>query len=354
MSQAQDQRDISAQRKPARKPAAASGHLRVAVDDGYAQVKLYGEAPDGSIRQAKIPTIIRPARAGTVVDFGGEAVGLYRTSEGESFVCSDQLRGEETRFPDFHLSQMNRVIVRHALISAGYGDTGIELFTSLPVDEYFNGGQVNRERLDAKSKNIRGDVESVPAGRPQPAIHDVKVGCQAIAAYFDLILDDDGREASERHDAVAVVDIGGSTTDVAVVLGGSQIDNSVSGTVRLGVLDLQRDLATRLVSRFNFEPTSLDAVLRTRSIKAWGDKVDVGEQIDAAVAEISSQLSREITRRIGTAGQLDKVLFVGGGGNLFTGLVKHWKNGVLAPDPEFANARGLLKYGRMASRIGDG
>jgi plasmid segregation protein ParM len=321
----------------------------IAIDDGYAQIKLVGENTAGRLVKLRLPTIIRPARAGSVVNLDGDVVGMYKTSEGESFVCNEKIKGEETRFPDFHISQMNRVIVNHALNVAGYGGQKITLLTSLPVDEYFMDGSINRARIAAKTENLKSPVESMPPGRPMPKIHDVKVGCQAISAYFDMAFDNDGAERTENLDAVAVVDIGGSTTDIAVVLGGETIDNSISGTARIGILDLHRDLASRLSQKFGFEPNNMDDILRAKSIKAWGEKHDVSAIVEESIAAISSQIEREISRRIGTAGNIDRVLFVGGGACVFGGLIKHWRNAMVVDDPEFANARGLLKYAKHYS-----
>ncbi|WP_174502092.1 ParM/StbA family protein [Acidiphilium sp. C61] len=321
----------------------ATGLLEVAIDDGYAQMKLCGRTHDGRIRVLKMPSMIRAARAGAMIDFDGSMVGVYRTAEGQSFVCGDDVRGEDTRVPDFHVSQMNRVLVHHVLQAAGYGEARVRLLTSLPVDEYFAGDSVNRDRIAAKTANLREGVQAV-AGPGLADIADVKVGCQGLAAYFDLLLDDAGRERIGRLDAVAVVDIGGSTTDIAVVLNGSKIDSAASGTARVGVLDLQNDLARRLSARFGFEPKRLDQAVRTRTVNIWGEKTDIGAELDASVDEITAQIEREISRRIGNAGNIDKVLFVGGGAVLLSGLVSHWRNAVLAEDPEFANARGLLKY----------
>lgn len=331
-------------------PAAGSppGLAEVAIDDGYAQMKLCGRGPDGKIRTLKMPSMIRAARAGAMIDFDGAMVGVYRTPEGQSFVCGDDVKGEDTRVPDFHVSQMNRVLVHHVLQAAGYGDTSIRLLTSLPVDEYFSGDAVNRDRIALKTANLKQPVEPV-AGPALAQIADVKVGCQGIAAYFDLVLDEDGRSRMDALDAVAVVDVGGSTTDIAVVLNGSKIDSGVSGTARVGVLDLQRDLGRRLNAKFGFEPNRLDQAVRTRAVRMWGEMKDIGPELDESIVEISAQIEREISRRIGTAGNIDKVLFVGGGAVLLQGLVANWRNAVLAEEAEFANARGLLKYARKYS-----
>ncbi len=327
--------------------------LRVAIDDGLAQMKLVGETPSGSIVTFKIPTAIRSASAGAVIDLSGDMVGMYRTEEGQSFVCSSETRAEETRFPDFHVSQQDRVLIHHALAEAGYGDDHVEILTALPVDEYFVAGQVNRGRIDLKVSNLLKGI--VPVGRYEPGawaeIVGVKVGCQGIAAFFDFTLNESGKpNGIGRPDSVAVIDIGGSTTDIAVIMKGTKIDGGSSGAARLGVLDVHAGVRAGLTKRFDFTPSltpdAMNIAIRTGRVTLFREEHDVSEIVNAAVADIGNQIIREVERKIGNAATLDAVLFVGGGAGLFREVVGNWRGVTIPNDPEFANARGLLKYAR--------
>jgi hypothetical protein len=95
----------------------------VAIDDGFAAMKLIGERPDGSVQYMEFPSIIRSGsdRAMASVFGDNNRIGYYQTEEGIFFTVSKDIVGDGTRIPDFHISQMNRVLVNHALMAAGYG-----------------------------------------------------------------------------------------------------------------------------------------------------------------------------------------------------------------------------------------
>lgn len=325
--------------------------LRVAIDDGLAQMKLFGEQVGGGYKALKFPTGVNPAGAGGVVDLEGEMVGMYETEEGERFVCSDSVQTEESRFPDFHVSQINRVLIRHALLKAGYAGQKIELFTGLPVDEYFTGGNArNAERINRKIANLKRSVTALSSNQVPPELISVKVGCQAISAYFDYLLDANGQPVMEVQETVAVVDIGGSTTDIAVIMGGQNIDGASSGATRIGVLDVHRSLREKLAQALGLtlrlSPKAIDQACRTRQIKLYGELQDISPQVDAAVRETGHAIIREIDRKIGNGATLDKILLVGGGAALFAQFLSRWRNAEMLKDGEFANARGLLKFAK--------
>jgi len=330
--------------------------LRVAIDDGLAQMKLVGETAGGPIKTLKIPTSIRAASAGGIIDLSGEIIGMYETEEGQRFVCSDELPSEETRHPDFHVSQIDRVLIGHTLLEAGYtGVDRIELLTAMPVDEYFVAGQINRDRIRQKTENLLKSVRAIPEGsREMARIIDVKVGCQAIAAFFDIMFDDEGKvRPGNTPDAIAVVDIGGSTTDVAVVLRGKSIDQGSSGALRRGVLDVHAAFVAGLTKSFGFTPrlsqTAMNRAIRTGKVSLFREEHDVSKILKAAVDDVGGQIMRDVERKIGNAATMDGVVFVGGGAGLFAHVVKHWRGVAIPHDPEFANARGLLKYANSRS-----
>lgn len=343
------QDDLAHTHKPA--PSRAKAPLLVAIDDGLAQTKLLGDGPDGQPRTLKIPTSIRAASAGAMVDLSGDLVGMYRTAEGEEYVCSAGIPTEETRHPDFHVSQIDRVLVTHALVEAGYAGQEVVVLTALPVDEYFSGGQVNRTRIDRKIANLKAGIAMMGSQNPMPRIVDVKVGCQGLAAFFDYTLDDRGKPRGEALESVVVVDIGGSTTDiVSIVRGGQTIDQSASGAARLGVLDVHTLLTEKLTADLGFPvrltPAAIDRACRTGQIKINRVDRDVSSLVREAVGDVGAQIVREVERRIGKAATVDAVLFVGGGAALFKDVVQHWSGVEVVADGEMANARGLLKYAR--------
>ncbi len=324
----------------------------VAVDDGYAQTKLWTpEGPDGQPLRFVTRSTARPGRYGLGSLGGGSAVGAYEaTPEGDEFTVSEDVEGESTQFDGYHTSTMNRVLVHHALAEAGFGGREIRLVTGLPVADYFVGTDRDSTKIDTKRSNLMKGVADRSGSRTMPRILEVAVGCQAVAAFVDHVVGDD---LSERHDPsapTAVVDIGGRTTDLAVVVRGTAIDHARSGTDNTGVLDVYASLSKSIRDKWKvrdrFPVANLDRAVRTGAFRLWGREEDVSEMVQQAVREHEGKIRRFVERLIGSGSTLSSVVFVGGGASVFENVAKGFPNGVLADDAEFANARGLYKYVR--------
>jgi len=322
--------------------------LVVGIDDGYAQTKLWGASPDGGEPiQFIMRSSVRPGRFGLVSLSGKGGIGAYSTM-GEDFTVSEDVEAESTQFDGFHTSSMNRVLVNHALAAAGYGGCEVDLITGLPLGDYFFDGERDDQKIAAKQANLLQSVSNAAGNAPLARLRGVRVGCQAIAAFVDYLLDDEMMERDVPVGRVAVVDIGGRTTDVAVVLDGDRFDDARSGTENIGVLDvyntLGRGIRTKFSTRDRYPLNVMDQAIRTRRIKLWGKDEDVSELVTSAIIEQETKIAREVDRRIGSASNVDKVLFVGGGASLFNTIGERFRNGAIAENPEFANSRGLYKY----------
>jgi len=321
----------------------------VAIDDGYAQTKLWGDG-DGGVKSLVLRSSVRPGRH-TIVSFSGESVGSsYRVEEGEEFTVSPDIEGENTQFDGFHSSPMNRVINHHALVSAGYGGKRVHLVTSLPVGEFFLNGRRCDAAIAKKTENIMRGIENTNSAVNLAKVVEVSVGCQALAAFVDYWLDDDFRERDVPVDRVAIVDIGGRTTDIVLVLDGASLDQRRSGTENIGALDVYSSLSASIRERFSTRDTYpmkiLDEAVRKKTIKLWGKNQDISDLVNRAIDEQRGKLMREIERRLGGASDVERVVFVGGGSSLFRGISSMFPNGVEVESPELSNARGLYKYTR--------
>src|SRR3546814_3088782 len=92
--------------------APASEPTLVAIDDGYAQTKLYTIAPNGEPIAIAVRSSARSGRYGLGSISGEALIGCYETEEGEAFTCSNAIEAENTQFDGFHVSSMNREIGR--------------------------------------------------------------------------------------------------------------------------------------------------------------------------------------------------------------------------------------------------
>lgn len=322
--------------------------IAVGVDDGHAEIKL--ALPDG--RMMKIPS---KARAGVdgVTAFGpqsggaGQLDGGYET-DSQRFTVSEFVDGEGTRFDEYPFSSINRVLIHHILRLAGLGGRPVQIATGLPVSHYFQGSTPNYFTIKRKNESIATPVKTI-SGEEVADIQASYVVPEGVAAWIDYSLDSNGEIVTNVGRPAAIVDIGGRTTDCVTVLPGWRVDHARSGTGNVGVLDLHEALRGRLCRQFNMNPSeiptySLEEVLRTGQIMHYGKMVDASAHLREAKKEIGEQILREVHRRIGRGADLEKVLFVGGGASVFGHLKSAFPNSDSPEFPQYANARGMLKY----------
>lgn len=318
------------------------------VDDGFRQIKcLTSTGYAGSFASV--------ARAGfTLSGMGQEDAGFggYETG-GRQFTVDPDVDGEDTRFDDYAVSDINRVLVNHALQLAGLAGKNIVLGTGLPFQVYFNGDNtVNEALLGEKQKNLSIAVKPL-SGAESPAIVSQMVFAQGLAACIDHVTDDQGNYRSDfdRSAPIAIVDIGGRTTDSVVLLGGEKVDHSVSGTGNVGISNVYDKIAADLRAKFNvarIRLVTIENAVRTGKIRFRGTEHDITEFVKGAVREVGPQIVREVQRRVGDAAEMSEVLLVGGGATLLEEVMReHYPHCVVPKDPEFANARGMLKFIRF-------
>lgn len=318
------------------------------VDDGFRQIKcLTSTGYAGSFASV--------ARTGfTLSGMGQEDAGFggYETN-GRQFTVDPDVDGEDTRFDDYAISDINRVLVNHALQLAGLAGQKIVLGTGLPFQVYFKGDNtVNDALLGSKEENLSISVKPLSGVEP-PVIVKQMVFAQGLAACIDHVTDDHGnyRGDFDRSAPIAVVDIGGRTTDSVVLLGGEKVDHTVSGTGNVGISNVYDKIAADLRAEFNvarIRLVTIENAVRTRKIRFRGTEHDINDLVNNAVREVGPQIVREVQRRIGDAAEMSQVLLVGGGASLLEGVMRdHYPHCVVPQDPEFANARGMLKFIRF-------
>jgi len=322
----------------------------IGVDDGHYAVKVFTE-------RGECFSIPSRARAGKhLIAWQGHGTegsdgGIYTTEEGVTYTVHEHLSEcDDTRFRDYPKSPLNRVLVHHALRKAGYADKQVSIATGLPVSYFYVGGNKNEELIDAKVANLKRSVQCDSG--PCAQIMENAVTTEAIAAYFDQIMNLDGSPSAAYEEvqgaSIGVIDVGGKTTDCAVILpGGSHVDTGRSGSSEVGVLKLNDGVEAALRTRFGFDnvpPRMIEAAISTGTIKIYGKDESVKGMVHEAKEALAEAIMNNVRSKIGSGKDLDWVLFVGGGSIVMREqLAKHFPHCRFPDQPEFANARGMLK-----------
>jgi len=320
--------------------------VQVGLDDGYAYTKV--ALPDG--RLIAIPSRARIGKAGvTWIHDGQQRIFEYETQGAVYSVGA--VDGAATHFEGYSTSGLNRAIVQHALQEAGLGGRSVHAVSGLPVSAFYNrNGEHRSDTIEKKRLSLKQAVRPM-AKRLPAAIAFHEVIPEALAAWYDYIIVEQGDGVSLDGDRlsvpVAVVDIGGRTTDYVVVKDQGVIHAS-SGSLQGGMFDVKQHVANGIQERFDLENVGEQLVslaVERGAVRLHGMDHDVAQLVDAAKRELVERLYAETRRQLGLGVDLDRVLFVGGGTVALAEHIADWfPNQTVAEHPAFANARGMLKY----------
>jgi plasmid segregation protein ParM len=321
----------------------------VAVDNGYADQKIAYWAKDESGNNV-IAELLLPSRAqmGAInISIDGKSSGVYEIDGDAWTVGNDVTEPESIRGQKYAYSELNTVLVNHSLIAAGFGGKKVRIATGLPFDHFYKNSEVNGELLNKVKDSLKTKVK--PRGDHLTAIiaaHEIYP--ESTAAFVDFAVDmKTGEMITEIETGLAVVDIGGNTTDITYINPNNTINTDRSGSRQLGVLNVRDRLGRLIKEHFKVDElrdAQLDKALRTGKCRIFGEDKDVSEQIDSAKRESVKKLMNYVEEVLGDAADLDLVLFVGGGAEILEKVIKEYPHAKVPDRPQFANARGMLKY----------
>ena len=190
--------------------------ISIGVDDGYAFTKI--AMPDG--RLIAIPSRARIGRS-NVTWLNGSEQRVFEYEADDTLFAVGEVEGEPTHFDGYPFSGLNRAIVQHALHEAGLAGQSVHAVSGLPVSRfYLKDGDQRLELIERKRASLKQAVQPID-GRLPAAIAFHEVIPEALAAWYDHIISEANGgvqlEAERLGVPVAVIDIGGRTTDFVVV-----------------------------------------------------------------------------------------------------------------------------------------
>jgi plasmid segregation protein ParM len=313
-------------------------------DDGYGEIKVLYRSG------AQVKTVTTPSRAQSgenqQIEISGAATAdstVYVT-QGETYTVVDNLQAEDTRFSDFATSNLNRILVAHALRQAGAMD-GFDLVVGLPLGKfYWDNGEPNQELIAAKrdTHRIPVMVRTLTGDQPLPVPEKVHVLPQSLVAAMQS-------PAEDPDLPIAVVDIGSRTTDITVVQNG-RVDFGRCGTLPdLGVAAavdrfqaiVEKQCNLRLPNRKVLQT----ALTQNKAIRVRGSEIPASEQEaarEAALQEIAGRIQRGVEQHARTLDDCDHIVLIGGGALLLDGFFR-WPHARVHQNAVYANAMAWLE-----------
>jgi len=164
---------------------------------------------------------------------------------------------------------------------------------------------------------------------------------QGGAAYFDLVLDEDGKQFSDLASLkVGMIDIGEKTVDF-VRMNSSRIVNEMSGSVNLGMITAAKRMSKHIQTELGISPLTSQCHLHY-------DKLPAQRDIEF------NKLAREIIGNISgwwpSIRDFDRIYITGGGSSALGHYLREMIIGEafceVVPKGQFSNSRGYLKCGK--------
>lgn len=280
----------------------------------------------------------------------------------------------DTRISSYYTSDMNVALALTVLLKQ-FGDLSnaqVDACFGMPLNVFYNNrGEVNVELIKTRtaawkrSAKLLNGTPGMRLPRDGSVFGRLQAASEGVAVFLDHVLDDHGDVVQQPDGLVVVVDIGGNTTDIAVLENGQLVFNGTSTSFEAGSLHLYERIAASAKDRMNLMRTPpLNAI--EKAIRENGGVLAIGNHEEnirdilaierrALINEICPRIEKAVNRRLD---EVETVLFAGGTIKLLEEDLKAVRIGraktVVVEDPQFANPRGYYKYTRHLAAIAQG
>lgn len=351
------------------------GTYFIGVDDGFAYTKI--AVIFVPLLHPSIPRWVgaysTPSRAATgghlTTRIGGALNGSNTNNVSPEYIAdgveytvldTSSIESDSTQFEGYPFSGLNRVIVQHALRLGGLhlvDSRRIKIMSGLPLSRYYINGDRNVSVINQKVASLSKPVAAIDGTntvRIGLNSSDNKVMPEGLGAWFDFALDTDGtyRKGFDVDETCVVVDIGGHTTDILTVLPNRVVSHKQTGSETVGVLDVLQELGNNIFAQFQIEEknlTRLEKANQTGKYKISGVEHDVSALVERSKAAAADKIMRAINKFIGKGTEVDRILLVGGGANVYGAYIcNKYPQAILLDNPEMANAKGFAKASLVA------
>ncbi len=297
--------------------------LKIAVDDGSTNVKVSWLNQEGGIETLVSPNSFRKDWKSAALR-KDKRVFNYQIDGSKYTYDATSDKSLETTHVDYQYDDLNLLAVHHALLQTGMEPSEVKLVVTLPITEYyhFEDCQKNEENIERKRQNLMRDI-SLNRGETFKVI-DVEVMPESLPAVLSTLVNSNCNEFTRS----LVIDLGGTTLDMGIVVGEfddvsaiygnneigvSMVTNTVRKALAFADSDSSYLVANELI-RNRYDDTFVSEVVNDES------QIDmIRDKMDAKINELAKQVVTEAKK---FAKNPNRVYLVGGGASLIYPAVK--------------------------------
>ncbi|MBI5920489.1 MAG: ParM/StbA family protein [Betaproteobacteria bacterium] len=318
----------------------------ISVDVGHSAVKFSSELGNDVLKLV-IPTFVCPAfrLSDENAQIKAERDTLIYQDKpyfvGETALIQGQMKNPVGRFDNWINSHEYAVLMLAALgqlARRGVNTTNCVLVLGLPSSIFAR----QKEQLKVLANTLVQTKHTI-------------VMPQSVGPYQLLMLDESGFPVPKRNAASeiwGVVDVGYFTTDFLLVREGQIIEDTLGSCA--GMFKAAEHLVrTQSTRGFSVDIQEAESMLISRSLKNFGERIDVGADVDQALSKIVAEVLDTMDRLLSAyARKLDGLVLAGGGAKLLCPfLQKEYPMTILPENPRFAVVEGMRRFGLAFRRL---
>lgn len=320
--------------------------MKIFCDDGSTNVKL-AWFENHNIRTA---VSVNSFRHGWKVDGMGSRRTYNYTIDGLKYTYDPVSEAAiSTTHIEYQYTDTNLLAIHHALINSGVSPCEIDLIVTLPISEFYTADcQKNVLNIERKIANLSREVELNKGTLFR--IRNVEVMPESLPAVFTRLVEDRVGEFEKS----LVIDLGGTTLDVGVVVGQFEDVSSIHGNPSIGVSTVTNAALTALkMASSNTSPMVADELIKRRGEVDFVDRIINDETKKALVMDTIEtaihKLGESVVDDLMKFRSVNRVYLVGGGASIIEPAIrKAWEHlgdkVVLVEDPQTALVKSIAMF----------
>ncbi|WP_272537148.1 plasmid segregation protein ParM domain-containing protein [Providencia sp. PROV206] len=293
--------------------------MKLYCDDGSTNVKLAWF--DKQALQTKLST--NSFKKGWKIEgLGGKGTFNYEL-DGQKFTYDEvSEQAIRTTHIEYQYTDANVLAIHHALLSSELEPQDVELVVTLPISEFYTADcQKNELNIQRKIENVLRPVK-LNKGITF-TIKDVEVMPESLPAVLTQLVNDNVGEFEKS----LVIDLGGTTLDVGVIVGQFDGVSAIHGNSEIGVsMVTQAALSALKMASSDTSALVADELIKQRHSDLFVRQVVNDEsKIPLVLETIESaikQLGERVVDELSTFKNVNRIYLVGGGASLIEPAIR--------------------------------
>lgn len=322
---------------------------KFAVDDGSTNVKI-SWIENGELRTVISPNSFRKNWKSAALRKDKKIYNYTINSTKYTYDMTSD-KALETTHVDYQYDDLNLLSVHHALLQTGIKPGPVKLVVTLPITEYYDAEdcQKNEDKIARKRENLMRAIE-LNKGELFDIV-DVEVMPESLPAVLSTLT----MQSVSQFNRSLVIDIGGTTLDMGVIVGEFDDVSAIYGNNEIGV-SMVTDVARKYLAAADSDSSYLVAneLIKQRNNIEFAREVVNDEtqiplilnKVETKIEELGKQVAHEAKK---FAKNPNRVYLVGGGASLIYPAIQNAYSTlgdrvVLVDEPQEALARELCLY----------